>query len=101
MYADQIPGVAGGMEALTQYMRKNLKRPPGPRRSGTVTVRCPILASGAVANAHEVAGQGLDPRYDAAAIAFVQGLPQGMFSGGKRNGQPADIEQVRRPITFR
>ncbi len=93
-----MPEYPGGMEALNQYLRKQLRRPKGPRQSGTVRVTFTVLASGAVTGAHVRPGNGLTPDYDAAATALIGGLRG--FTGGKRNGQPADIE-VTLPVEFR
>ncbi|OON70956.1 hypothetical protein B0919_02855 [Hymenobacter sp. CRA2] len=96
---EQMPVYPGGHEAMQQYIRKHLQRPKGsPRLSGPVQVTFTVLQNGTVANAHVRPGTGLDARYDAAAVQVISELKG--FSGGRRNGEPADLE-VTLPVEFR
>lgn len=77
---------------------KNLKRPAGPRKRGSVLVQFTVLASGALSGIGVVLGRGLNPAYDAAAVAAVSRLLP--FTPGKRGGQPVDMV-LTVPIEFR
>ncbi|SEU02169.1 energy transducer TonB [Hymenobacter actinosclerus] len=72
---ETAPTFPGGAQAMYTVIGKHLKRPAGPRQRGAVLVRFTVLASGAVADIGVVPGRGLNPTYDAAAVAAVGRLP--------------------------
>lgn len=93
------PMYSGGYQAMLQYIEKHLQRPKGsPRRKGVVKVTYTVLQNGTVANVHVKPGNGLDERYDAAAVQVISELKR--FTGGKRNGEPVDME-LTEAIAFR
>ncbi|MFD2786876.1 TonB family protein [Hymenobacter rubripertinctus] len=83
------PSFLGGAQAMYTIISKNLKRPPGPRQRGQVMVQFTVLASGALTGIGVVPGRGLNPAYDAAAVAAVSRL--NTFTPGKRGGLPVDM----------
>jgi periplasmic protein TonB len=94
-----MPQYPGGNEAMMQYISKHLRRPKGsPRLSGPVRVTFTVLQNGTVTKAHVKPGNGLDARYDTAAVAVISGLKG--FKAGERDGQPADVE-LTLPVEFR
>lgn len=96
---ERVPIYPGGYEAMQQYIRKHLQRPKGsPRLSGPVKVTFTVLQNGTVTGAHVKPGNGLDARYDAAAVEVISGLKG--FKAGERDGKPADIE-ITLPVEFR
>ncbi|WP_400192756.1 TonB family protein [Hymenobacter sp. B81] len=97
IYVDLMPTYPGGTEAMRQFIRKNLKRPKGPRLRGKVYVTFVVLTTGQVANAHVAPGRGLDPRYDEAAIELINQLNG--FSPGKKGGKSVDCSMTI-PIAF-
>ncbi|WP_262889980.1 TonB family protein [Hymenobacter terrestris] len=68
---------------------RNLKRPPVPRQRGQIMVQFTVLASGALSGIGVVPVRGLNPAYDAAAVAAVS--RSNTFTPGKRGGQPVDM----------
>ncbi|SDY03412.1 energy transducer TonB family protein [Hymenobacter psychrophilus] len=95
---ETMPSFLGGTQAMYTVISKNLKRPAGPRKRGSVLVQFTVLASGALSGIGVVLGRGLNPAYDAAAVAAVSRLLP--FTPGKRGGQPVDMV-LTVPIEFR
>lgn len=96
---EMMPIYPGGYVVMLDYIEKHLRRPKGsPRRSGVVKVTYTVLKDGTVANVHVRPGNGLDERYDAAAVQVISELKR--FTGGKRNGEPVDME-LTESIEFR
>ncbi|TGE20719.1 TonB family protein [Hymenobacter aquaticus] len=93
-----MPEFPGGSYNYQHYVRKNLKRPKGPRQTGVVQVTFTVLKSGAVADAHVKPGNGIDAAHDAAAVDLMSKAPR--FTPGRREGGIADME-VTYPVEFR
>ncbi|MBT9392227.1 energy transducer TonB [Hymenobacter sp. NST-14] len=93
------PTFPGGQQNLLAFIKKNLKRPPGPKQHGQVMVQFTVLASGAVTGAHVEPGRGLSPAYDAAAVDVISRLPS-YSSPGKRRGEAVAME-LTVPVEFK
>ncbi|WP_157807679.1 TonB family protein [Hymenobacter chitinivorans] len=93
-----MPSFPGGQYGYQSYVRKNLKRPDGPKEAGKVWVTFTVLKSGAVKGAHVAPGKGIDAAYDATAVELISKAP--LFTPGKREGKVDDIE-VHYPVEFR
>ena len=98
LVAEVMPTFPGGAQALYAAIGQHLKRPTGPRQRGQAMVQFTVLASGALSGIGVVPGRGLNPAYDAAAVAAVSRL--NAFTPGKRGGQPVDMV-LTVPVAFR
>ncbi|NVO31542.1 TonB family protein [Hymenobacter lapidiphilus] len=98
MRVETLPTFPGGAQAMYTAISRNLKRPGGPRQRGQVMVKFTVLASGALSGIGVVPGRGLNPAYDAAAVAAVSRL--NTFTPGKRGRQPVDMV-LTVPVEFR
>ncbi len=68
------PTFPGGVEAMHAFIREQLKRPRGAKRTGKVMVSFTVNRKGEVVNA-EVA-QSLSPAFDAEALRVIRRMPQ-------------------------
>ncbi|MCR5888092.1 energy transducer TonB [Hymenobacter sp. J193] len=93
-----MPIFPGGQEAMFNYIKKNLKRPPGPKQRGEVMVQFTVSSSGVVTGASVLPGQGLNPAYDAAAVEIITRLPK--FRPGTRHNKAVDMI-LTTPVHFK
>ena len=92
------PQFKGGDEALSLYLKKNLKYPKDEidqHRQGTINVQFEVDRYGKPGNVKVVTG--IDKRLNELAIKFIEQMP--LWTPGLRNGKPATVTMVL-PIKF-
>lgn len=87
--AEVQPQFPGGMDALMQYLQKNIKYPSRAQENnikGTVVVRFVVGKDGSVSNT--VVAKSLDPDCDREAVRVISNMPR--WSPGKQSGKPVN-----------
>lgn len=95
---EQMPQYPGGDEALTKYIKDNLRYPTSAASRGVQgRVTCTFLvdANGVVSDIKVV--RGIDPALDAEAIRVISSMPT--WIPGKQNGKACAV-QYALPVTF-
>lgn len=93
-----LPSFAGGIEALTAYMRTNLKYPEMARQNGvegTVTLEYYIKANGTIENIKVIRSD--NDLLDAEAIRLAENMPR--WNPAMQNGSPTTVK-YQLPVTF-
>lgn len=86
-FTDEMPQYVGGMEAMYDYLRQELKYPEKARNNGiqgTVLLEFIIEKDGSVTNIKPLVS--LNPECDAEAIRVVKNMPK--WKPGKQMGKP-------------
>ena len=95
---DRAPQFPGGNEALTEFLRSNVKYPVEAEEKGIegrVVLSVLIGKDGSVSNVHVV--KSVDPTLDKEALRVVRLMPK--WIPGKKNGR-ATQERYTIPFTF-
>lgn len=96
---EQMPEFPGGMEALMQFMSKNMKYPDEATKAGQegrVIVSFVVEADGRVTNAKVV--RSVAPLLDAEALRVIGLMPR--WEPGRQNGEAVRVKYTI-PVTFR
>ena len=96
---EQMPEFPGGMEALMQFMSKNMKYPDEATKAGQegrVIVSFVVEADGRVTNAKVV--RSVAPLLDAEALRVISLMPR--WEPGRQNGEAVRVKYTI-PVTFR
>ncbi|MBC6991392.1 energy transducer TonB [Hymenobacter jejuensis] len=97
-YVEQMPTPPGGMEALLQYIGKNIKYPAMALRNqveGKVFVAFVVGPDGAISNV--TVQKGIGGGCDEEAVRVIKGLPR--WTPGKQNGRAVSVSFTV-PVTF-
>lgn len=98
---DEPAEFPGGMGALKEYVKSNLKYPETARANG-IEGRCylqfVVKADGSVSNVKVKKGVTGCPECDQEAIRLVKNMPQ--WKPGKKNGENTD-STFALPVTFK
>ena len=97
--AEQAPEFPGGMECLTDFIRKNLKYPPFSRAfgiEGKVVVSFVVEKDGSTTDFTVV--RSVDPDLDNEALRVLKSMPE--WKPGKQDGVPVRVKFAV-PINFR
>ncbi|WP_227607513.1 energy transducer TonB [Hymenobacter translucens] len=97
-YVEQMPVPPGGMDALLQYISKNIKYPAMALRNqveGKVFVAFVVGPDGAVSDVK--VQKGIGGGCDEEAVRVIKGLPR--WAPGKQNGRPVSVSFTV-PVTF-
>ena len=97
-YVEQMPAPPGGMNALLQYIGKNIKYPPMALRNqveGKVFVNFVVGPTGAISDVK--VQKGIGSGCDEEAMRVIKGLPD--WTPGKQNGRPVSVSFTV-PVTF-
>lgn len=93
------PEFPGGMPALMDYFRKQVRYPKQARKKriqGKVYVEFVVTKEGTIEDANVL--RGVHPLLDAEALRAVAGMPR--WFPGRSNGEPVRVRYTI-PITFR
>jgi len=96
---EQMPAYPGGMEALNNYLMKNIKYPPKAEENGIqgrVIVTFVITKEGKMTKAK--VKKSIDPLLDAEALRVVKTMHK--WIPGRQNGKVVNV-QFTIPVTFR
>ena len=96
---EQMPAYPGGMEALNNYIMKNIKYPPKAEENGIqgrVIVTFVITKEGKMTKAK--VKKSIDPLLDAEALRVVKTMHK--WIPGRQNGKVVNV-QFTIPVTFR
>lgn len=96
---EQMPSFPGGMEAMMEFLRDNVKYPEDAHKQGIqgrVLVQFVVAKTGKVRDAK--VARGADPLLDAEALRVVQAMPD--WTPGKQNGKVVNVNFTL-PISFR
>ena len=96
---EQMPSFPGGMEALMQYLAKNMRYPVEAQKSkvqGRVVVGFIVSKDGDIKKAHIL--RGVDPELDAEAIRVIESMPRWM--PGMQRGKAVAVSYTL-PVMFR
>ena len=96
---EQMPEFPGGMEALMQFMSKNMKYPDEATKAGQegrVIVSFVVEEDGRVTNAKVV--KSVAPLLDAEALRVIGLMPR--WEPGRQNGEAVRVKYTI-PVTFR
>lgn len=96
---EQMPAFPGGMEALNNYLMKNIKYPPKAEENGIqgrVIVTFVITKEGKMTKAK--VKKSIDPLLDAEALRVVKTMHK--WIPGRQNGKVVNV-QFTIPVTFR
>ncbi|WP_073280858.1 TonB family protein [Hymenobacter psychrotolerans] len=97
-YVEQMPQYPGGMEAMQQYLRTNLRYPAQARTNaveGKVFVSFVVPPTGKPTNAKVV--KGIGSGCDEEALRLIKDMP--VWTPGKQNGRVVSVNYTI-PITF-
>lgn len=89
----------GGMSALMEYLKKNIKYPEAAMKKGTqgrVTVQFVVEKDGSIANAKVL--RGVDPDLDKEAVRVVSVMPK--WKPGTQKGEAVRVKYTV-PVMFR
>ena len=89
----------GGMSALMEYLKKNIKYPEAAMKKGTqgrVTVQFVVEKDGSIANAKVL--RGVDPELDKEAVRVVSVMPK--WKPGTQKGEAVRVKYTV-PVMFR
>ena len=98
-FAEQQPAFAGGVEAMTKFIQKNLKYPNDAKRmnqEGKVFVQFVVNKDGSISDVETI--KGIWASCDKEAARVVSIMPQ--WIPGKQNGKAVRVKYVV-PIFFR
>ena len=96
---EQMPSFPGGMEALMQYLAKNMRYPVEAQKNkvqGRVVVGFIVSKDGDIKKAHIL--RGVDPELDAEAIRVIESMPRWM--PGMQRGKAVTVSYTL-PVMFR
>ena len=96
---EQMPSFPGGMEALMQYLAKNMRYPVEAQKNkvqGRVVVGFIVSKDGDIKKAHIL--RGVDPELDAEAIRVIESMPRWM--PGMQRGKAIAVSYTL-PVMFR
>ena len=96
---EQMPSFPGGMEALMQYLAKNMRYPVEAQKNkvqGRVVVGFIVSNDGDIKKAHIL--RGVDPELDAEAIRVIESMPRWM--PGMQRGKAVAVSYTL-PVMFR
>ena len=96
---EQMPSFPGGMEALIQYLAKNMCYPVEAQKNkvqGRVVVGFIVSKDGDIKKAHIL--RGVDPELDAEAIRVIESMPRWM--PGMQRGKAVAVSYTL-PVMFR
>lgn len=96
---EQMPSFPGGMEALIQYLAKNMRYPVEAQKNkvqGRVVVGFIVSKDGDIKKAHIL--RGVDPELDAEAIRVIESMPRWM--PGMQRGKAVAVSYTL-PVMFR
>ena len=96
---EQMPSFPGGMEALMQYLAKNMRYPVEAQKNkvqGRVVVGFIVSKDGDIKKAHIL--RGVDPELDAEAIRVIESMP--MWMPGMQRGKAVAVSYTL-PVMFR
>ena len=96
---EQMPSFPGGMEALMQYLAKNMRYPVEAQKNkvqGRVVVGFIVSKDGDIKKAHIL--RGVDPELDAEAIRVIESMPRWMPS--MQRGKAVAVSYTL-PVMFR
>ena len=96
---EQMPSFPGGMEALMQYLAKNMRYPVEAQKNkvqGGVVVGFIVSKDGDIKKAHIL--RGVDPELDAEAIRVIESMPRWM--PGMQRGKAVAVSYTL-PVMFR
>ena len=95
---EQVPRFPGGMPALMDYLRQNMRYPESARRvgmQGRVTVQFVVTAEGKVVS--PVVARPVEAELDAEALRLVSSMPR--WEPGRQDGKPVAVKFTV-PVTF-
>ena len=95
---EQMPSFPGGMEALMQYLAKNMRYPVEAQKNKVqgVVVGFIVSKDGDIKKAHIL--RGVDPELDAEAIRVIESMPRWM--PGMQRGKAVAVSYTL-PVMFR
>ena len=96
---EQMPSFPGGMEALMQYLAKNMRYPVEAQKNkvqGRGVVGFIVSKDGDIKKAHIL--RGVDPELDAEAIRVIESMPRWM--PGMQRGKAVAVSYTL-PVMFR
>lgn len=96
---EQQPEFEGGVEAMMNFIRKNIRYPASARRmgvDGTVFVQFVVSKTGQIDEVQVV--RGINPDCDQEAVRVIKMMPK--WKPGKQNGKPVHVRFVL-PIVFK
>ena len=96
---EQMPSFPGGMEALMQYLAKNMRYPVEAQKNkvqGRVVVGFIVSKDGDIKKAHIL--RGVDPELDAEAIRVIESMPR--WIPGMQRGKAVAVSYTL-PVMFR
>ena len=96
---EQMPSFPGGMEALMQYLAKNMRYPVEAQKNkvqGRVVVGFIVSKDGDIKKGHIL--RGVDPELDAEAIRVIESMPRWM--PGMQRGKAVAVSYTL-PVMFR
>ena len=96
---EQMPSFPGGIEALMQYLAKNMRYPVEAQKNkvqGRVVVGFIVSKDGDIKKAHIL--RGVDPELDAEAIRVIESMPRWM--PGMQRGKAVAVSYTL-PVMFR
>ena len=96
---EQMPEFPGGMEALLQYLGKNIKYPDYARDNniqGKSIIEFVVNRDGSIVDPKVI--KSLDPSCDKEAMRVIKAMPK--WTPGKQRGKPVRVKYTV-PVTFR
>ena len=96
---EQMPSFPGGMQAMMQYLGKNIRYPAEAQKSktqGRVVVSFIVGKTGDVRKVHIL--RGVDPALDKEAIRVIEAMPK--WTPGRQRGKEVAVRYTV-PVVFR
>lgn len=96
---EQMPEFPGGMEALMQYLSKNIKYPSSALENGIqgrVLIEFVVNKDGSIVDPNII--KSVDPACDKEAMRVIKGMPK--WTPGKQRGKPVRVKYTV-PVLFR
>ena len=96
MAVDKVAEFPGGMSALMNFLKENIKYPEGSSATGRVIVRFVVEANGSIGDVEIV--RSVSPELDAEAERVVKLMPR--WTPGEVNGKPV-ASYFNLPVSFK
>ena len=96
MAVDKVAEFPGGMSALMNFLKENIKYPEGSSTTGRVIVRFVVEANGSIGDVEIV--RSVSPELDAEAERVVKLMPR--WTPGEVNGKPV-ASYFNLPVSFK
>ena len=96
MAVDKVADFPGGMSALMNFLKENIKYPEGSSATGRVIVRFVVEANGSIGDVEIV--RSVSPELDAEAERVVKLMPR--WTPGEVNGKPV-ASYFNLPVSFK